>query len=147
MEVILKDDISTLGKQGDIVKVTSGHARNYLIPKGLVLEVTPANLKVIEVQRKQKAQREEDVKAKARSLAEKLASVSCTIAMPAGEDDKLFGTVTHTDVTEVLAQENIIVDKKDIVFEEEIHKLGIYYFNVKLHPEVTQRVKLWVVKK
>jgi len=80
-------------------------------------------------------------------LANKLADISCTVTIAAGEDDKLFGAVTHADVADALAQEDIVIDKKDIVFEDEIHKLGIYYFNIKLHPEISQRVKLWVVKK
>jgi len=147
MEVILKEDISKLGKAGDTVKVKEGYARNYLIPKALALEVTSANLKVIETQRKQKEKKKEEAKQKAKELADKLSTISCTVAMVAGEDDKLFGAVTHSDIAEALAQENVNIDKRDIVFEEDIHKLGIYYFNVKVHPEISQRVKLWVVKK
>lgn len=147
MNVILKGDVPKLGKAGDTVKIKEGYARNYLIPKGLALEVTPANLKTIEIQHKQKARKELEHKQKAEELASRLVSVSCTVAMAAGEEDKLFGTVTHAAVAEALSQEGISIEKRDIVFEKEINKLGIYYFNVKLHPEVTQRVKLWVVKK
>ena len=147
MEIVLKEDVSILGKAGDIVKVKEGYARNYLIPKGLAFELTSANLKMIELENKLKKQKEEAQKQNAKELAERLANISCTVAMPAGEDDKLFGTVTHADVAEVLAQEGVKVDKKDIVFEEDVNRLGIYYFQVKLHPEISQRVKLWVVKK
>ncbi|MFC1807362.1 50S ribosomal protein L9 [Candidatus Omnitrophota bacterium] len=147
MEVILQEDISTLGKTGDVVKVKVGHARNYLIPKGLALEVTPGNLKKIEAQRKLKLQKEEEAKRMAQELADKLAGVSCTIAMPTGEEDKIFGTVTNADIAESLANEGVNVDKKDVVCEDSINKLGIYYFEVKLHADITQRVKLWVVKK
>ena len=136
-----------LGNAGQIVKVKDGYARNFLIPKGLALEVNPANLKSIEAQRRLKEEKEKEKKKAAQALAEKLASISCTIAMNSGEDDKLYGAVTHADISEALVQEGAVVDKKDIVFDEEVHKLGIYYFNVKLHPEVSQRVKLWVVKK
>ncbi|NQT90586.1 MAG: 50S ribosomal protein L9 [Candidatus Omnitrophica bacterium] len=146
MEVILKEDMASLGKIGEVVEVKDGYARNSLIPKGIALEVTPANLKVIEAQRKVKAQHEEEKKQKAKESADKLASISCTVAVATGEQDKLFGTVTNNDIAEALKGEGVVVDKKDIVLEEEIHKLGIYYFKVKLHPEVEQRVKLWVVK-
>ena len=147
MEIILREDVPKIGKSGEKVSVKDGYARNYLIPKGIAYEVTLANIKAIEVQRQQKVKKEEEVKKAAEALAEKLGSVSCTITMTAGEDDKLFGAVTTADIAEALSSEGITVDKKEIVLEEEIHKLGIYYFNVKLHPGVTQRVKLWVVKK
>jgi large subunit ribosomal protein L9 len=147
MQIILREDIAKLGKQGEVVNVKDGYARNFLIPKALALEVTPDNLKVIETQRKLKAKKEEESKKKAQDLAAKLASLSCTIAMPAGEDDKLFGAVTPSNLADALTQEGLMIDKKDIVLEEEIHKLGIYHVKVKLHPEVTQQLKLWVVKK
>jgi large subunit ribosomal protein L9 len=146
MEVILREDVLKLGKTGDKVDVKDGYARNYLIPKGLALGVTPANEKAIQAQREKKIRKEQEAKADALAIAKKLADISCTIAMNAGEDDKLFGAVTNADIAATLNGEGVVVDKKDIVFEEEIPKLGIYYFKVKLHPEVTQRVKLWVVK-
>ncbi|MFA5069593.1 MAG: 50S ribosomal protein L9 [Candidatus Omnitrophota bacterium] len=147
MEIILKEDVGSVGRAGDKVDVKAGYARNYLIPRGLALEVTPGNLKIIEAQRNKRLQKEQDEKASAEGIAEKLANVSCTITVNAGEDDKLFGAVTHADVAHALAAEGVTVDKKDIVFEEEISKLGIYYCKVKLHPQVAQRVKLWIVKK
>jgi large subunit ribosomal protein L9 len=147
MDVILKEDIGKLGKAGEIIKVKDGYARNYLIPKGLALELSPMSLKIAEAQRESKKQKEQDKKEKALELAETLANASCTVAVHAGEDDKIFGTVTHADLAESLKNEGVIVDKKDISLDEEVHKLGIYYFTVKLHPEVSQRVKLWVVKK
>lgn len=147
MEIILKEDIAKLGKAGNIVKVKDGYARNFLIPKGFALEVTPANLKMIETQRRLEAQKLQEEKRKAQELADRLASISCTVTMPAGDDDKLFGAVTNSDIAEALKEEGIVIDKKDIVLEEEIHRLGIYYFRAKLHPEINQRVKLWVVKR
>jgi large subunit ribosomal protein L9 len=147
MEIILTENVASLGKAGDVIKVKDGYARNYLIPKGIALAATSNNLKEIEEQRKQKQKVLQEEKANAERLAEKLANVSCTIAMDSGEEDKLYGTVTHSDIAKSLSQEGIDIDKKDIVFEDDIDKLGIYYFKVKLHPEVTQRVKLWVVKR
>ncbi len=147
MEVILRDDVANIGKTGDKVEVKDGYARNYLIPKGLAMLVTPANEKAIQVQREKRIQKEKDLKAGAEETAAKLADISCTVAMNAGEDEKLFGSVTNADIAEVLSAEGITIDKKDIVIEDDIAKLGIYHFKVKLHPEVTQDVKLWVVKK
>jgi large subunit ribosomal protein L9 len=147
MEVILKEDIAKLGSAGEIVKVKEGYARNYLIAKGLAMEVSPANMKVVEFQKKARVAKEGEKKKKAQEIANKLSSISCTIPAQAGESDKLFGSVTNSDIADALTQEGVVVDKKDIVLEEEIHKLGIYYANVKLHPEVSQKVKIWVVKK
>ena len=147
MEVILTEDISSIGKAGDKVDVKDGYARNYLIPKGLALGVTTANVKAIQIKREKSIRKEQEVKAAAEVVAKKLETISCTVAMNAGEDDKLFGAVTNADVAAILSGEGVEVDKKDIVFEEDMPKLGIYYFKVKLHPEITQRVKLWVVKK
>ena len=147
MEIILKEDIFGLGKAGMVVKVKSGHARNFLIPRGLGLEVTNANLKVIEHQRKLKEQKSQEIKQQAQDKAKKLESVSCTISMNAGEDDKLFGAVTTADIAEALNAEGVVVDKKDIVLAEDMNKLGIYHVTVKLHSEVTQQLKVWVVKK
>ena len=147
MEVILKEDVLKIGKAGDKVDVKDGYARNYLIPKGLALGVTQANIKVIQIQCEKKIHKEQEAKAAAEAVAKQLESISCTIAMNAGEDGKLFGSVTNAVVSETLSGEGIVVDRKDIMFEEDISKLGIYYFKVKLHPEVSQRVKLWVVKK
>jgi large subunit ribosomal protein L9 len=147
MDVILKEDLPKLGTAGTIVKVKDGYARNFLIPKALALEVTPANLKIVEAQRRVNKAKEESYRKKAQEVADRLANISCTITALAGEDDKLFGSVTTADIAEVLKQEGIVMDKKNILLEEEIHRLGIFYFQVKLHPEVSQRVKLWVVKR
>ena len=147
MEVILQEDVKAIGRAGDRVKVKPGYARNYLIPKGLALEISAGNIKIIEAQKARRLQKEQEIKASAQKLAQRLESISCTIVVNAGEEDKIFGAVTHADVAGALDGEGISVDKKDIVFEEDISKLGIYYCKVKLHPEVVQRVKLWIVKK
>ena len=147
MEVILKEDVKSIGCAGDKVDVKPGYARNYLIPKGIALEVTSGNIKIIEAQKNKRLQKEQEIKANAEKIAQKLTGISCTIAVNSGEDDKIFGAVTNADVMEALSAEGVLIDKKDIVFEEDISKLGIYYCKVKLHPQVVQRVKVWVVKK
>jgi len=147
MEVILKEDVKSIGRAGDKVNVKPGYARNYLIPKGIALEVTSGNIKIIEAQKNKRLEKEQELKASAEKIAQQLAAISCTIAVNAGEDDKIFGAVTNADVAAALSAEGVLIDKKDVVFEEDISKLGIYYCKVKLHPQVAQRVKLWVVKK
>jgi large subunit ribosomal protein L9 len=146
MKVILLEDIESLGSQGDVVEVKPGYARNYLIPKGKALEATSANLHRIE-QIRRKA---ESVKLKtlndAQRLAERLEGISITISRKAGENERLFGSVTSMDIQRALQQEGIDIDRKKIQLEEPIKSLGFYQVPVKLHPEVTAQVKLWVVQ-
>lgn len=147
MELILIKDIDRLGKSGDQVKVKDGYARNFLIPKNLALEATPHNLRVIQQKKENRIARDKSEKMKALELAERLVAVSCTISMSAGEDDKLFGTVTSGHVAEAFEKaEGIILDKKKITIPTPINKLGVYAAFIKLHPEVTQKIKLWVIK-
>ena len=147
MKLILIEDVKNLGKIGEVVEVKNGHARNYLLPRNLALEASPANLKIVEKTAKRQELKLEKIKQQAAGLAKKLASMSCTITMPAGEDDKLFGAVTAQDIAEALKQEGITIDKKDIILNQPIHRLGIYNVGIKLHSEVTQELKIWVIKK
>ena len=146
MKVILVEDIDELGKSGDVVKVKDGYARNFLIPKKLVFQVTPQNLKIVQQRKEKRITKEKNEKLKALEIAKKLEAVSCTIPMPVGEGDKLFGTVTSSHICEVLASEGFSFDKKKIEIATPIKKLGVYTIFVKLHPEVAQKVKVWVVK-
>jgi len=147
MKVILLEDIKKIGKTGDTIDVKNGYARNYLFPKNLALEATFGNLQVAEKSKHKKQLKIEKIKEQAADLAKKLAATSCTIAMPAGEDEKLFGSVTAADIVGALEQEGIAIDKKDIVISQPMHKLGIYNVVIKLHPEVAQELKVWVIKK
>ncbi|MEA3560164.1 MAG: 50S ribosomal protein L9, partial [Candidatus Omnitrophota bacterium] len=112
MEVILVEDIGELGKSGDVVKVKDGYARNFLIPKKLVFQVTPQNLKIVQQRKEKRITKEKNEKLKALEIAKKLEAVSCTIPMPVGEGDKLFGTVTSGHICEALAAEGFSFDKK-----------------------------------
>lgn len=146
MEVILKVDIDRLGKSGQTVKVKDGFARNYLLPKGFALEATEDNLKVIQQENKARLERVEKERSQAEELKERISFISCTIPMPAGPDDKLFGAVTSQDIQEALQKEGIAIDKKKIQLDEPINKIGIYSVGVKLHPEITAYLKVWVIK-
>ncbi len=147
MKLILLEDVESIGKTGDVVEVKDGYARNFLMPKKLALEINPASLKLAEKSKQKQKLKLEKLKTDALELAKKIAAASCTITMPAGEDDKLFGAVTAQDIAEALKPEGIAIDKKSIVISQPIHKLGIYTVEVKLHPEVTQELKVWVIKK
>lgn len=146
MKVILKADVERLGKVGDVVTVAPGFARNYLMPRQMALEATPRNLAGIEVEKKRYAKVQARAAEGARALAERLAGLSLTIRQSAGESDRLFGTVTTMDIAAALEKEGVSVDRRQITIEEPIKTLGIYTVPVKLHPEVTAPLKVWVVK-
>ena len=146
MLIILKKEVEKIGGIGDVVNVKDGYARNFLLPAGLAEISTPekaAQIKVLQEKEKLKAEKEI---AQSKMVAEKLSRTSCTIAVKAGEEDKLFGAITSADIAKVLITEGINISKKKIVLEEPIKKLGIYNTTVKLAPEVTSVFKLWVVK-
>lgn len=146
MKVILLENVETLGKIGDIVSVRDGYARNFLLPKGLVMHYTTDAVTFIEKRKKQETQRYAKEVEKAQELAEKIANVSCTVKVQAGDDDKLYGSVTAIDIQNALEQEGVAVDKRKIVIEEPIKKLGIYTISIQLLPEVTSALKVWVVR-
>lgn len=147
MQIILLKDIDRLGQMGDIVKVKDGYGANFLIPRNLAKRVTRKSAKFLEDEKRKIALRQKRLKGKTESLKEKLENISCTIAMRSGGDEKLYGTVTAEMIKKAYAEEGIDIDKKQIELDEHINKLGIYNLNIKLHPEVIAKVKLWVVKK
>ena len=147
MEVILSKDVPVLGKIGEVVKVKDGYARNYLIPKKLAYMATPANLKRIEQQEKKRRAQFEQEKQEAEAMAEKLAKVSCTISAEVNDLDKLYGAITEADIAKALEVEGHTVDKKNIIIEKPIEELGIFEIGVKLHSEVTAKIRIWVTKK
>jgi large subunit ribosomal protein L9 len=140
------EDITKLGSMGQLVQVKDGFARNYLIPRKLAVPANPQNVKRLEHQKALVAQKKSRISKDAEKLAERIGNVSCTIAKPAGEEDKLFGAVTSIDIEGSLKEEGISVDRKKILLEEPIKTLGIYKVPVKLHPDVTANLKIWVVK-
>jgi len=146
MKIILKADIERLGSAGEVVTVAPGYARNYLLPRQLAFEATANNLARVEVEKRRWAKVREKQREEAQEEATKLEALSVTIAMPTGEGDRLFGTVTTMDVAAALTKDGFTVDKRLMTIEEPIKTLGIYTVPVKLHPEVTAKLKVWVVK-
>jgi len=146
MKVILKENIETLGKIGDIVKVAPGYARNYLIPKGLALEATTRNAKELEHAKRQMEYKRNKVLEQARHLADKIQSTTLNLVHNAGEGDKLFGSVTNMELAESLKQQGLEIDRKIILLAEPIKHLGEYEVPVKIHPDVTASLKVVVSK-
>lgn len=146
MKVLLRKDFETLGDAGKIVNVKDGYARNFLIPQGIAFEASERNLHVLEQEKKRyAAMKLKEMKA-SEVLAAKLDGVSITAAMPVGEDDRIFGSVTNQDIADLLAAKGFEIDKRKIILEEPVKALGIYEIPVKLHSEIECKVKLWVVK-
>jgi large subunit ribosomal protein L9 len=146
MQVILLENVPSLGKTGDLVKVSDGYGRNYLIPQKKALLATEKSLKVIEHQKRQVQQRTEKTKKDAEKMAQRIEKLSITFVKTVGESGKLFGSVTSMDIENYLKENGIEVDRKKISLEEPIKNLGIFTVPIKLHPEVTTHLKVWVVQ-
>lgn len=147
MEVILSQDVDKLGKCGQILKVKDGFARNFLIPNGLAVPLTPVNLKRLEQEKQRKFLQLEKIKKEAQGLKERLANLSLTIPVLVKEEDKLYGSVVALDISNALKEEGFDIDKDSIILDEPLKSLGIYEIPVKLHSEVIAGIKVWVVKK
>jgi large subunit ribosomal protein L9 len=146
MKVVLVKGVDRLGKAGEVVSVKDGYARNYLLPQGLAQPATSGGMARFEQEKKVDAQREVRRSREAEELANRLALVSVTSAVQAGEDDRLFGSVTAQDIADLLTKEGFEIDKRKILLEEPIKALGVYTVPIKLHKDVTADVKVWVVR-
>jgi large subunit ribosomal protein L9 len=146
MKVILTQDIPSLGAKTQVVEVKPGYARNYLLPQGKAMLAGAGNMKQLERKIQAEALNLSRKKKDAEEQAKKLSEVSCTAAVQAGEDDKLFGSVTAADISELLAAQGVKLDKRKLILDQPIKMLGVYNIPVKLHPEVEANIKLWVVR-
>lgn len=146
MRIVLREDVEKLGRRGEVVDVAPGYARNFLLPKRKALHATEGNLKVVEQERRKFAVRVAKEKEDAAAVGRRLAGISCTIVRKVGENDHLYGSVTPSDIAEYLLKEGVELDKRRILLDEPIKALGIYTIPVKLHPEVTGEIRVWVVK-
>jgi large subunit ribosomal protein L9 len=146
IDVILKEDVEHLGHRGDVVRVAPGFARNYLLPRKLALQVTEGNKRQIEHMKKVAAQRAAEEKAVAGSLAARIAGVVCVIARRVGETETLYGSVTSTDIADVLAAQGIEIDRRKIQLPEPIKQLGDFQVPIRLHRDVIAQVAVQVVK-
>ncbi len=146
-EVVLMQDIDGLGKRGDKVRVARGYARNYLFPKKVAAPATEKYIKVLEVEERRKKSAAKRAVDDLRGIAEELNQTSYTIPMQAGEDGKLFGSVTTQHIADSLKEAGFDIDKRSISLPEHIKELGVYTVEVKLDHEITASVKVWVVEK
>jgi large subunit ribosomal protein L9 len=144
-QIILTAPIDNLGAEGDTVTVADGYARNFLFPKGLAMPASAGNMRRVESLRKKRAATLVAQLGDAKAAVAQLVKQSYTITAAAGEDGKLYGSVTSADISDALKKEGIEVDRRKIVLEHPIRELGVYDVDVKLHPEVNTKVKIWVV--
>ncbi|WP_028842258.1 MULTISPECIES: 50S ribosomal protein L9 [Thermodesulfovibrio] len=145
MKVILKEDVHGLGRAGQTINVKDGYARNYLLPRGLALIADEKNLKVLEYQKKKFEEQAKKKRQDAESIAERLSALELTIKAKAGEDQKLFGSITAKDIAELLQKEGFLVDKKQINISEPIKRVGEHEVEVKLLSNVSAKLKINVV--
>lgn len=145
MRLILTQEVFNLGSIGDVVSVKDGYARNFLLPRGLATIANEANKKQLEHQKRVLTKKREAALAGAKEIAAAIEKTSVTVAKQVGEDEKIFGSVTTAELEELLKAEGISVSKKDITLTEEVKKVGVYSANVRLHPEVSAKFKVWVV--
>ena len=145
MKVILTQNISNLGTIGSIVNVKNGYARNYLIPNGMVAPADESNKKALSAQLRALEKKKVVLLEEARKQAKAFENLSITLAKKVGEDEKIFGSVTTAEIEAQLLKEGISASRKDIEVLDDIKKVGVYQAQVKLHPEVTAKFKVWVV--
>ncbi|MBW1779720.1 MAG: 50S ribosomal protein L9 [Deltaproteobacteria bacterium] len=144
MEVILRQDVDELGLEGDIVNVRKGYARNYLVPNGVALEATPQNMKALELQRKKIEANRLKGRQSAEKVKERLGEIVVNLSQKAGEEGKLYGSVTTMDIASNLETQGIEIDRRKIVLDKPIKTLGEYEVAVKIYPEVIGSVKVVV---
>ena len=146
MKVILRQDFETLGKIGEVVDVKDGYARNFLFPRGLAYAALKGNIRALEDEKKSVEKRNlQELKA-AETLATELETISVTIPVQVGEEDKIFGTVTTQMIADALKEKGHDIDKRKVEIEEPIKALGIYGVSLKIHQNVNAKIKVWVVR-
>lgn len=144
MKVILRQDVSNLGKKGDIKEVSEGYARNYLIPRGLAVKASRGHIKELNNLKRAETSRAAKEEAQAKELFKKLDGLSLTLTVKAGEEGKLFGSVTSSDIAAALAQKGFKIDRRKISLKNPIKKLGSYTLEVKLHPNISPQINIKV---
>lgn len=146
MKIILREEVKNFGQMGEVINVKDGYARNFLIPKGLAVEANPKNISALEHEKKKIQELAKKAKTTAEDLATRLSSKVITIKAKAGEEEKLFGSVTAADIAEALKKEGMDIDRKKILLEDPIKRLGNYAVNVKIHSDVSTQVSIQVVQ-
>jgi large subunit ribosomal protein L9 len=146
MEVILRQAVENLGKPGDVVKVSNGFGRNFLLPRGVAFEATAGNLKRIAQEKERLEAAENERRTVAQALATKLEAVSLTFSARVGEEGKLFGSVTAADIVHQLETQGFHIEKRQIDLHEPLKALGVFRVPVRLHADVKPEIRIWVIK-
>lgn len=146
MKVILKEDVKKLGKKGKVIKVADGYGRNYLIPRGLAEEATNSNINELKHKKKVEAKKEEEQRKEASKLAANLEKEKYVISVKAGENGRLFGSVTTKDIAETVKKAGYKIDKRKINLNDHIKSLGVHNVNVKVYEDITATLKVQVVE-
>lgn len=144
MQIILREDIPNLGRPGDVVKVRDGYARNFLLPRNLAVEANPKNIRAFEHQKRLALMRREAKKGEALKMKERLEALQINITARAGEEGKLFGSVTNIDIERALREQGFDIERRKVILPEPIKQLGDYTVAVKLDPEVEASLKISV---
>jgi large subunit ribosomal protein L9 len=145
MNVILREDMSNLGRMGEIVTVKDGYARNYLLPRSKAYFATEGAIKRLEIEKKQYTKKLAKEKDKAEILSQQLSDLQVSVSMKVGEEGRLYGSVTNQMVAQELSLRGFEIDRRSIIIEDQIKTLGVFDVKVKLHPEVITTLKVWVI--
>jgi len=145
-ELILMENVESLGKIGDVVKVADGYARNYLLPQGLGEPLTKDALKRIDARKQQLEKEYRENRTAAESLAERIGKASITIAVEANEQEKMYGSISEQQVVDALAENELEIQRDNVMFNEPIRELGVFTINIKLMEDIQTTLKLWVVR-
>ena len=146
MKVILRENVENLGKTGDVVRVSEGYARNFLLPRNMVTVADETNVREMEHHKHALARKAEREKLESKEIAKRLEQFSCTLSRKVGENEKLFGSVTNADIAQALAKGGFKVDRRQITLADPIKQLGVVTVPVKLAGDVTAQLKVWVVQ-
>lgn len=147
MKVVLIKNVEKLGKEGDIIEVKDGYARNFLIPTGVALRAIKGSFYEIEEMKKRKVKSEEKGKKEAIALKEKIEEISITLTTEVKEGEEIYGSISEPQILRALKEEGFELDKGKLTLDEPIKKLGVYNLKVKLHPAVEANLRVWVMKK
>ncbi len=146
MKVVLKEDVKGLGKLGEIVEVSVGYGRNFLLPHKKAVEATTHNIRSVERDKKAFDEKMKKDLQEVEELSKKMGELSVTISRQVGDGEKMFGSVTAADIAEAVEKEGLTIDKRQIHLEKPIKELGLFHVPVKLHQEVSADLKVWIVK-
>lgn len=145
MKIILKEDVKNIGKMGSVVNVSDGYARNFLVPKNLAVEANIKNIKALEHEKRKIAERAKKVIKSNQEIAEKISSMTITLKAKAGEEDRLFGSITTMDIANAIKVQGLDIDRKKIMLDEPIKRLGSYAVSVKIQPDINASLNVNVV--